>query len=109
MFNSIRPDYTYALHHLVFAPVVLPLQGLKVGQLVTTALGNGDDVVDLPSISAAAVAVIGTDNGPAPRIDAKSFVDPHSSRLLPDRLNYFRAEWLARRIRVRLPLHGETF
>jgi hypothetical protein len=106
MFNTIRTEYT--LHHLVFAPVVLPLQRLKIGQLITAALRNRHDVIDLPAISAAVVPVIGTDNGPTPRIDAKSFVDAHGSCLLPYCLDYFRAEWLARYIRVRLALHGET-
>jgi hypothetical protein len=98
-----------SLHHFILPPVVLPLQRLQIGQLVPAALRNWHNMVDLPTVSAAVVSIVGTHNGPAPRVNTQGFVDPHRPCLLPNRLNHFGTKRLAGHVRIRLPLHGKTF
>jgi len=90
----------------ILAPVVFPLEGLEVAQVITTALGDRDNVVDFPAVAAACIAEVLPDNRPAPGIDPQGFINAHGSSLLPDGLNDLRAERIAIGICVRLSLHG---
>ena len=66
-------------------------------------------MVDLPSVTAAAIPEIRAHNRPAPRVDAERFVDSHRPGFLPNRLDHFRAEWLTGCIRVGVALHRKSF
>lgn len=54
---TLRSDFaTQAV--ILSGGVVLPLKWTEVGKVIGTALGNGSDVVNLPSILAITVAIV---------------------------------------------------
>ena len=79
----------------ILAPIVLPLQWLKVGQIIRPAVTDRHDMIDFPAVAAAHVAVILPHDCPAPGVDPQNCGCAHSSCLLPDGVNDIIAEGLA--------------
>src|SRR5206468_3129682 len=91
--------------NLVFAPVVFPLQRLQVVQVITAALGDGYDMINLPAVSASGVAKVLADDGPTPGIHPQSGMCSQAAGLLPNGLDDFGGEGSSAGVSVRFSFH----
>src|SRR3954465_1063923 len=80
--GSVLLDRLHTLRdalNFVFTAIILPLQRLKICQVVGSPKRDRHDMIDLPAVTAGSISKILAHDGPSPRIDAQSLIDAHGA------------------------------
>src|SRR5436190_1298236 len=65
--------------NLILTAIVLPLQRLQVGQVISASKGHGHNMINLPAVAAPDIAKVLPHNRPSPGVYAQRLIDTHGA------------------------------